>query len=84
MNAPIICREVRLVNGALHWTLVVPTRGGTSVVFAATLPGGQLLDLQTGDLCGTTGDRALDERIAHWLAARTSWHRTQRQLGDPR
>lgn len=69
-------RDVRRCNGTLRWTLLASTPDLETLVHADTTERGTLLDLQSDEYVGTSGDEELDHLVAqtiHWaIAARHS------------
>ncbi|HSZ70218.1 MAG TPA: hypothetical protein VK756_07640 [Solirubrobacteraceae bacterium] len=76
MTWRIRTRAVRDHGHGLRWTLYAACDDYTTIVVADSTFDGVLLDVQSDDYAGTTGDAALDfevgEHIADFLALRSA------------
>lgn len=67
-------RDVRRHDGLLRWTLIANTPDVETLVYVDSTTRGGIVDLQSDEYCGTSGDLELDdlcvERIRREIASR--------------
>jgi hypothetical protein len=72
--------EVREWNHGLRWSLEAQRDHVTTIVVADSTRDGSLIDLQSGNYAGTSGDAELDVEVCWLIAATVSQHTVSQQL----
>jgi len=68
MSWRVRATTVRRHDLSLRWTLEASTDDLATIVTADTTHNGRLLDLQSDGYAGTTGDEALDHKVAEHIS----------------